>query len=491
METRKITLTPNLLRDDSGVSSRERGSSLESIDKNLSAVDRAREDRKKKDRKPGMLSGLFKKKEKKGKIPEGRTGSPEKRTSSPEKPPDRQENASPQSNRSEDSEGAGVQSAQRTSSNGRLQKIRPGEASPPELRSPVSISPAPASLSLVQAATETSSSATGSTIRSVQAEPDQAVEKPATLRIRTPDQQPVETSRTTAVNSGGKLSNLTSILRSSPDQPKREKVKRAKQRVELDDFDSSPDTDKATNPFTDPDEDDDNDEHQDPELHGEHTEPQPLSESPVQISPVDYAHDTNAAQPPALVADTSSQEGGPDFSPISPTSPTYGHMTIDPSPVAAATASAMHVSAPSAARTKSPSPPSPVAPTAAHAAPSLTLSPAATIQPQQQRSSPQPVPPRSSPSPAHSLTSPLTPTPSWSDANLRAYLDDGTDIRDMLILVNDTSGVVPVGVDHPIVAGLFGEERASLERLGRELDGLLGGWIERKRARGVGVGVGA
>jgi hypothetical protein len=68
-ETRKITLTPNLLRDDSSTSttgSRERGPSLESLEKNGFA-DKVKDDKKKKEKKSGMLSGLFKRKDKKTK----------------------------------------------------------------------------------------------------------------------------------------------------------------------------------------------------------------------------------------------------------------------------------------------------------------------------------------------------------------------------------------------------------------------------------------
>ena len=67
-ETRKITLTPNLLRDDSNPSTmviRERGPSLESLEKN--GFNDKVKDKKDKKEKKGMLSGLFKRKDKKGK----------------------------------------------------------------------------------------------------------------------------------------------------------------------------------------------------------------------------------------------------------------------------------------------------------------------------------------------------------------------------------------------------------------------------------------
>ncbi|KAF1982470.1 hypothetical protein K402DRAFT_195929 [Aulographum hederae CBS 113979] len=70
VETIKKTLTPNILRDDSSGStarsqdSRERGTSIDSMEKQLSA-DKPRDDKKRKEKKPGMLSGLFKRKDKK------------------------------------------------------------------------------------------------------------------------------------------------------------------------------------------------------------------------------------------------------------------------------------------------------------------------------------------------------------------------------------------------------------------------------------------
>jgi hypothetical protein len=73
-------------------------------------------------------------------------------------------------------------------------------------------------------------------------------------------------------------------------------------------------------------------------------------------------------------------------------------------------------------------------------------------------------------------------TPVWSDASLRQYLDEsGTaDIRDLLLLTRDTTGIVPVGSDHPLMAGLYVEERGKVKEMGATLDGLLGTWLEKK-----------
>ncbi|PWY73174.1 hypothetical protein BO94DRAFT_559960 [Aspergillus sclerotioniger CBS 115572] len=81
VETKKISLTPNLLRDEvgggSGVSQQGRGS-MEAIDKALSAIDKSKDDKKRKDKKPGMLSGLFKRKDKKSRTNDDDTDEAEK-----------------------------------------------------------------------------------------------------------------------------------------------------------------------------------------------------------------------------------------------------------------------------------------------------------------------------------------------------------------------------------------------------------------------------
>lgn len=83
VETKKISLTPNLLRDEvssGGLSSetKEGRSSFDNIDKALGANDKGRDDKKRKDKKPGMLSGLFKRKDKRTKSIEDDSEEPEK-----------------------------------------------------------------------------------------------------------------------------------------------------------------------------------------------------------------------------------------------------------------------------------------------------------------------------------------------------------------------------------------------------------------------------
>jgi hypothetical protein len=53
----------------------------------------------------------------------------------------------------------------------------------------------------------------------------------------------------------------------------------------------------------------------------------------------------------------------------------------------------------------------------------------------------------------------------------------------MLLLVNDTTGVVPVGRDHPIMSKLFVEESKTVQGMSNELDRLLNGLVEKRMKR--------
>lgn len=70
--------------------------------------------------------------------------------------------------------------------------------------------------------------------------------------------------------------------------------------------------------------------------------------------------------------------------------------------------------------------------------------------------------------------------PIWSDASLRAYLEDGSDIRDLLILVHHKPDPKPADPDHPIAKNLFQEERRQLREISDELDTLLVNYRARK-----------
>jgi hypothetical protein len=53
----------------------------------------------------------------------------------------------------------------------------------------------------------------------------------------------------------------------------------------------------------------------------------------------------------------------------------------------------------------------------------------------------------------------------------------------MLLVVNDTTGVVPVGRDHPIMRTLYVEESKTVQGLSSELDRLLNGLMEMRVKR--------
>ncbi|KAF4119753.1 SH3 [Geosmithia morbida] len=75
---------------------------------------------------------------------------------------------------------------------------------------------------------------------------------------------------------------------------------------------------------------------------------------------------------------------------------------------------------------------------------------------------------------------------SWDDAKLRAFFDEGDHVRDLLAVVYDTSDVDPVGHDHPVIGGLFREQNARLAEITTQLDNMLGDWLARKqRSRGT------
>ncbi|PFH62561.1 hypothetical protein XA68_13143 [Ophiocordyceps unilateralis] len=76
--------------------------------------------------------------------------------------------------------------------------------------------------------------------------------------------------------------------------------------------------------------------------------------------------------------------------------------------------------------------------------------------------------------------------PAWDDTKLRAFFDEGDHIRDLLAVVYDKSDVEPAGSDHPVVGGLFREQNAKLAEITTQLDNMLGDWLARKqRLRGT------
>lgn len=405
VETRKITLTPNLLRDDSSTSTRTSNDSKElkqrpSLDKlekdpPIDKKDKKNSKEKKdKEKKPGMLSGLFKRKDKKSKTTEDEVDEIMLGKRSTEK-----DRASPVP--SKDSEEIGISEetsgpeVQRQPS--KLQKQR-SEVSP--LQKPGQVKESKAEPQQVPAPDRPppAASAQAPSLRLVQSEAgsEETIQAP---RAVSPERTRGPTPTLSAPKeqkSGGAISKILRSASSSTSDPKPVKAKKAKSRVELDDFDSSDDNSPVEEPTRAPSKQSQRpipgsfpDSYMGtPQNERANALDERLSESPVQVSPVTPSQ----THPPPLMVDTSSQGDPP--SPISSPSPEL----IDADE----------------AREKKGS----------------------------------------------STTS--TSTAAWSDTHLRTFFDDDADIRDLLVVVYDKSGVIPAGPDHPITGDLFRDENAKL-----------------------------
>ncbi|KAF8866726.1 hypothetical protein BDZ45DRAFT_700342 [Acephala macrosclerotiorum] len=435
VETRKITLTPNLLRDDSSTSTRtsndskelKQRPSLDKLEKDSpeKSKDKKAKDKKEKEKKPGMLSGLFKRKEKKNKssideeIDELITGkqSTENSRSSPE--PSRDSGDMVVTEEQALAQTAEVQrqpsklqkqprtdtSPTRKAGQGRepTKPAEPQQAPAPNRATPAESVQAP-SMRLVQP--EASDEVTQQS-RSMSPENARGPrERAASEASRAP--APIMTAPKEQKSVGA----ISKMLRSNSES-KPVKTKKAKSRVELDDFDSSDEDSPVEEPMRGsskqaqrpiPGSFPDSYIASQPATERSNPAEERLSESPVQVSPVQ-------SYPPPLMVDTSSQEEPP--SPVSSPSPEL-------------------IDAEDAREKKGGS----------------------------------------------STTS--TSTPTWSDAHLRTFFDDDADIKDLLVVVYDKSGVVPAGPEHPITGNLFREENAKLADITNRLDGMLGDWLARK-----------
>ncbi|TAQ86861.1 hypothetical protein B7494_g4833 [Chlorociboria aeruginascens] len=412
VETRKITLTPNLLRDDSSTSTRTSNESKEvkqrpSLDKleKESPVEKSKDkkekrEKKDKDKKPGMLSGLFKRKEKRSKSQddegddsgkrgnENGEGSPDRESEELAAIEDHSQPQSPEMQRHpsklQKHPRAESSPVRKSGSLKESKNMEPQQVPAPDRAIPAESVPAPS-------------------MRLVQPEKQQLDQEILERSVQQPEELSQELSTESASDSpvpreksGGTISKILRSANSNNSEPKPVKAKKAKSRVELDDFDSSTESSPIEEPIREPGTSDQRpipgsfpDSYltsigtEIPSATGER-----LSESPVQVSPVTQSQ----SHPPPLMVDSPSQEDPP--SPVSSPSPEL-------------------IDADEAKK-----------------------------------------------GPGSSTTSRSTPT--WSDAHLRTFFDDDADIKDLLVVVYDKSGVVPAGIDHPITGNLFREENAKL-----------------------------
>ncbi|KAI1772460.1 hypothetical protein F4818DRAFT_444283 [Hypoxylon cercidicola] len=424
IETKKITLTPGLLRDDNEarVSSDSKDSSLRqaSFEKELTP-DKHKDEKKKKDKdkkdkekKPSAIRSFFSRKDRKKSVDDdddslGKRSMDTTSVEITEKD-------------GEEAQAADLYSSpekttpQRNTS--KLQKQNRTEPSPTR-------KPGTAPL---QAGAER-----GPVLASEARTNNVANVPPATLRMVESDQFE---SQDRSAQKNEKASSKSPAKESKP-----QKVTKAKSRVELDDFDSPVEEETLPEPTRappKPKQQSPEEKQMRPTLPGAYPDSyistqtsvsefsdqtaraqrsvaeERLSESPVQVSPV------MSSNPPALMIDTSSQEDR--SSPISSPSPELVDMD-----------DRTHGKQDSVATSTS-----------------------------------------------------ATTTSTWNDANLRAFFDSGSDIRDLLVIVYDNNDVAPAGPEHPVVGTLFREQNARLAEITTQLDNMLGDWLARKqRLRGT------
>ncbi|KAK5167772.1 protein phosphatase regulator [Saxophila tyrrhenica] len=443
IETRKITLTPGLLREEGKNSlstDSTRNPSLENLVKTVSPTESlSKKDSKKekKEKKGGMLSGLFKSKKKDKKSKEDMSvadlSDAEKASyeaQSPTHSPVQSGRVSPEKDNAgslapSDIRRQEVQTRQPT--RGKLQKAPPHSQTsipareappqePPQQQAPEEPKEMVAELQGSEVAYEMGA-----------AEPEQAAT----------DDQPhlhTELALQDKQTKEGALSPLTNVL--GPDTSKSQKpvkAKKVKQRMELDDFDT-PTDDEGPNPFKE----------QDKRATG--TQEDGLSESPVEITHSTFMHGTESIHIP--------MPGANDPRDLPDDEDDKEVEVEDEEEPDSLTSSPSIVSAPNNQPKDAPT--TTLAPTRGLSTDSL---PSAT-------SSADPI-------------SPASQQP-WSDASLRAWLEDGSEVRDMLVLIYDTSGVTAVGREHPVMKGLFERERKGVEGMLGELDGLLAGFLGRR-----------
>ncbi|KAK2015578.1 hypothetical protein LZ32DRAFT_626840 [Colletotrichum eremochloae] len=432
VETKKITLTPNLLRDDSGsrpsttesVQVKQRPS-LDKIDKELQPdkkEDKKKKEKKEKEKKTSTIRSFFSRKDKKKSTDDDDESFGKRSMDIVTESQDREEEElkEPLSPRGD--------GPQRNTS--KLHKQQPRVEPSPSRKSGASTPQKSATRELSdfissEGRPNNVSNVPPASMRIVEDDSSDADVAAQQQRIKSP-----ETTRS-APQEKSSLSKIIPSRTGGSDKP--QKVTKAKSRVELDDFDSSSGEEsepasaeppvqqlaeqgtkeeKAARPLPGAFPDSYMSTRSGASAQSDQTvtpaQPQPppqptaaerekdrLSESPVQVSPVTQNN------PPALMVDTSSQEG---------------HST-SPSPEL--------IEAEEAGRHR--------------AQDSMTAS--------------------------ETSTGGSTSSSSWNDTKLRAFFDSSSDIRDMLVVVYDKSDVPPAGPEHPIVGSLFREQNAKLAEI--------------------------
>jgi hypothetical protein len=392
VETKKISLTPNLLRDEvssGGLSSetKEGRGSFDNIDKALGANDKGRDDKKRKDKKPGMLSGLFKRKDKRSKSAEDESEEPEKVSGE----------------------------LSRTSP---IPKTSSESVSSPESR-PAKGNPAQKQTTKPQKQTL-------------------PVTSPAKQAVQNGSNAPVTVESGDKVLTKGKqkTDTIRQVVSEDDDilpQPTRAMV-----------------SEDAGDDILSPVDTIDSSAKQDPE---------DVIARDATIERVEFQHEERQSPYDRIVPLQPSVTSQPQRSPQK-----QENSYLDRRPQSPASVSPVEAGAPPGLQTDLSSPKD------------YSVSP---ISP--------PISPVENASESKGIDTVVSPmdrlsaeTPTWSDASLRSYLDDENDIRDLYIIVHDSSNIPPAGPEHPITGSLFKEESRRLKEMSSQLDMMLADWVGRR-----------
>lgn len=445
---------------------------MESLEKSASPPDRSKDDKKKKEKKAGMLSGLFKskKKDKRSKNSVDEDSDLEKLSGE----------LARQSTMSESPKGSPIErqaqlSAPEPKSRGKLQKpISSVGAS--AVASPANANPAPTQAAASAAVPAHVRRKEGQDPASFVAELEGSTVEAPTHREVELHQQELRAANETLLGSHT-LSSITNKMRNSDsqDHPKPKKVKKAKARVELDDFDEV--SDEESHRDVQSHEDDDGPSNA--FMHGTEMVHIPINLGDDSSSPDE--NDTNEdkgdeessdlTSSPSMIDTPKASLEGQDAGDKHASKDHVEEMVDDETtPVGSKRESAL-ASGTSTPQPSQGNPPVRRAPSPPQRANSATPSISSSA-----RLSPSPASTRSPASTAGTINT-------WSDASLRAWLDGAeNDVRDMLVIIHDKTSVTPVTREHPLMAGLFTDESRKLAGLQDELDGLLGGWLARKKS---------
>lgn len=455
VETRKISLTPNLLKDENGGGpmmmvvqepSRSSLDSQKSAEKSPASTEKEKEKEKKKEKKEkkGVLGGLFKRKNsKKEKEKDDRDDLSGTTAASPQQSAD---NVSIDSALASPTSTTSAQS--QPQKHGKLQKAPPPNKTGSILKRGPSTE-AQADGKPVGATTAATDPTRALSPGAAQQSPDASM-TPAPLQSKQDPNSlgavPTETAHATEPSSQpaarGIFSPIQTMLSGSssgePKEPKPEKVKKAKNRMALEDSESSGEEEISS-----------------PQQNSV------VSNLPANLRPVPAPVDTVQAAK---------------------------HQRLSESPVEVSPVLQSHLHPAHASGSTADAPPSPLS---ANSTPELLDHPSESdsthLNPRTLQQGPvlTKTPDIHATPSASETSSPVTASeqPQWSPAALRAYLDaDGAnDVRDLILLVHDTSDVKDLPQSHELLQGFSGD-RKRLDGMSKRLDDLLGEVLSRRSA---------